>query len=427
MIRRCAGSSAARRLRVLRPRRARWGASRREWLAAAENLAALADLSGQWIDRVHGRRPPRGIVLDMDSSVSPTHGEQERQRLERPLRLHLLPSAVRVQPVRRSGTLRAASRQRPQRRRLGRRARSRSWPATGARSRASISAPTRPSPIPRSTSSWKPSGSNTRSGCRPTGSCRSRIGYLLKRPVGRPPNEVRRYYASFSYQAGSWTKPRRVVAKVEWHPGELYPARRLHRHQPEPPGRARRRLLQPARHVRAMDQGRQGRDQVDAAVVPLVRRQRGASSASRAGLQSRQLPAHAGDAGADQGLVADQPAGEADQDRREGREPRPLRRLPDGRGRRAAANVRGDLAADRGTAAAAATSAGVRRSRLCIQEQPTEGVRPKCQGKWPDQPLGHVRAARCAGSRRQLASGLQGSWKIATIHVSSGVIWGIPV
>ena len=25
------------------------------------------------------------------------------------------------------------------------------------------------------------------------------------------------------YQAGSWTKPRRVVAKVEWHPGELYP------------------------------------------------------------------------------------------------------------------------------------------------------------------------------------------------------------
>jgi len=34
---------------------------------------------------------------------------------------------------------------------------------------------------------------------------------------------VRCYYASFSYQAGSWTKPRRVVAKVEWHPGELYP------------------------------------------------------------------------------------------------------------------------------------------------------------------------------------------------------------
>ena len=48
-----------------------------QWLATDKNLSALADLSGQWIDLVHGRRPPRGIVLDMDSSVSPTHGEQE--------------------------------------------------------------------------------------------------------------------------------------------------------------------------------------------------------------------------------------------------------------------------------------------------------------------------------------------------------------
>jgi Transposase DDE domain group 1 len=48
-----------------------------KWLAAGRNLSALADLSGQWIDRVHARRPPRGVVLDMDSSVSPTHGEQE--------------------------------------------------------------------------------------------------------------------------------------------------------------------------------------------------------------------------------------------------------------------------------------------------------------------------------------------------------------
>jgi len=50
-----------------------------------------------------------------------------------------------------------------------------------------------------------------------------RIAWLLRRPVGRPPNEVRRYYASFSYEAGSWNKARRVVTRVEWHPGELYP------------------------------------------------------------------------------------------------------------------------------------------------------------------------------------------------------------
>jgi hypothetical protein len=50
-----------------------------------------------------------------------------------------------------------------------------------------------------------------------------KVGHLLKRPIGRPPHEVRRYFASFSYQAQSWKKSRRVVAKVEWHPGELYP------------------------------------------------------------------------------------------------------------------------------------------------------------------------------------------------------------
>ena len=50
-----------------------------------------------------------------------------------------------------------------------------------------------------------------------------KIGHPLKRPVGRPPQEARRYYSSFSYRAGSWNKARRAVAKVEWHPGELYP------------------------------------------------------------------------------------------------------------------------------------------------------------------------------------------------------------
>jgi Transposase DDE domain group 1 len=50
-----------------------------------------------------------------------------------------------------------------------------------------------------------------------------RIGHLLTRPVGRPPKKPQVFFASFSYQAQSWAKPRRVVAKVEWHQGELYP------------------------------------------------------------------------------------------------------------------------------------------------------------------------------------------------------------
>ena len=41
------------------------------------NLRALADLSGQWIDRARSRRPSKTLILDMDSSVSPTFGDQE--------------------------------------------------------------------------------------------------------------------------------------------------------------------------------------------------------------------------------------------------------------------------------------------------------------------------------------------------------------
>ncbi len=40
------------------------------------------------------------------------------------------------------------------------------------------------------------------------------ITHLLTRPVGRPPNRVRRACASFSYQAVRWSEPRRVVAKA---------------------------------------------------------------------------------------------------------------------------------------------------------------------------------------------------------------------
>src|SRR3712207_1333486 len=47
------------------------------WLTSEDNLAALADLSGAWINRVHARRPQTTIVLDIDSSVSETHGVQE--------------------------------------------------------------------------------------------------------------------------------------------------------------------------------------------------------------------------------------------------------------------------------------------------------------------------------------------------------------
>jgi hypothetical protein len=194
-----------------------------EWLASDENLVVLADLSGQWIDRVHGRQPPRTIVLDMDSSVSPTYGDQEGAAYNghfactcyHPLfvfnqfgdleRCALRPGNVHsangwkevLEPV--------VARYRGKfKRRYFRADAAFANPEVyefleAERYKYAIRLPANQI-------------------------LQQRIGYLLKRPVGRPPSEVRRYYANFSYQAGSWKVPRRVVAKVEWHPGELYPS-----------------------------------------------------------------------------------------------------------------------------------------------------------------------------------------------------------
>src|ERR1700719_1952720 len=81
------------------------------------------------------------------------------------------------------------------------------------------------------------------------------------------------------------------------------------------------------------------------------------------------------------GLVADEPQREADQDRRKGRQPRPLYRLPDGRGRHPTANVPGDFAPDRGTPTATATSASMKRS-IALHSTATDGrSTSKCQAK----------------------------------------------
>ena len=193
-----------------------------EWLASDENSTALADLSGQWIDRVHGRRLPKAIVLDMDSSVSPTYGDQEGTAYNghfactcyHPLfvfnqfgdleRCALRPGNVHsadgwhdvLEPV--------VARYRGKKLR-------RHFRADAAFAN------------PEVYEFLEAEGFKYTIRLPANNVLQERIAHLLKRPVGRPPIEARRYYANFSYRAQSWKAPRRVVAKVEWHPGELYP------------------------------------------------------------------------------------------------------------------------------------------------------------------------------------------------------------
>jgi hypothetical protein len=192
------------------------------WLTAQKNLSALVDLSGQWIDQVHGRRPPRGVVLDMDSSVSPTHGEQELSvwnghyacTCYHPLfvfnhfgdleRCALRPGNVHSADGWKDVLEPVVTRYRDKVSRLY------------FRADAAFANPDVYEFLEAERIKYAIRLPANRI-------LQDRIGYLLKRPVGRPPIEVRRFYANFHYQAASWKIPRRVIAKVEWHPGELVP------------------------------------------------------------------------------------------------------------------------------------------------------------------------------------------------------------
>ena len=193
-----------------------------EWLTSDANLAALTDLSGAWIDRVYACKPQTTIVLDMDSSVSETHGAQEGSAYNghfacmcyHPLfvfnqfgdleRCTLRPGNVHSADGWRDSLEPVVARYRHKMKR-------RYFRGDAAFAN------------PEVYELLEVEGYKYTIRLPANSVLQESIAWLLTRPVGRPPHEVRRYYASFSYRAGSWTKPRRVVAKVEWHPGELYP------------------------------------------------------------------------------------------------------------------------------------------------------------------------------------------------------------
>ena len=48
-----------------------------EILTQPQNLKALINQPGKWVDEVHQRKSINEIILDMDSSDSPTFGKQK--------------------------------------------------------------------------------------------------------------------------------------------------------------------------------------------------------------------------------------------------------------------------------------------------------------------------------------------------------------
>jgi hypothetical protein len=170
----------------------------------------------------------------------------------------------------------------------------------------------------------------------------------------------------------------------------------------------------------------EGRVKRDTALVPLVQRERCSSSTSCAGLQSRELPAHARDSRADCGVVADESAGEADQDWYNGRQPRSLRHVPDRGGRNHTAVVRCDHAENCCFAIVPngygnmSTSATVRARKATGELRPYEYAAGFWGGQSPRSWSVSCRANR-AGRR-----GARKPPESSGGDANRSVIWGIP-
>ena len=218
-LRRVIGGRAERRLGASTSEMARFET---EFLPTEENLEALSSVCGAWVDAVHSRTGLNHLVLDMDSSESPTYGRQEGSAYNgyfgctcyHPLFCFNQHGDVEGAMLR-EGNAHSA----------------RDWkvllePIVLRYGGLSISKFFRGDAAFADPELYRyVEGEGYWYAIRLPGNkvLYEAVNHLLRRPVGRPSREPKVFYHSFRYQAGSWQKTRRVVAKVEWHLGELFP------------------------------------------------------------------------------------------------------------------------------------------------------------------------------------------------------------
>ena len=193
-----------------------------EILASDENLAALTGLSGKWVDRVNTRRGMKELVLDLDSSESPTHGNQEGSAYNghfgctcyHPLFCFNQYGDLE-RALLRQGNVHSAANWRAVLEPVVARYRDRTL-KRHFRGDAAFS-------NPDIYEFLEDEGFLYAIRLPANNILYREIEHLMKRPVGRPSFKPKVFYHSFPYQAQSWNQARRVVAKVEWHAGELFP------------------------------------------------------------------------------------------------------------------------------------------------------------------------------------------------------------
>jgi hypothetical protein len=193
-----------------------------EVLTQEENLAGLAALNRELVAKAEAIASPRRVVLDMDSTEVRVHGRQEQSAYNghfestcyHPLLLFnregdclaakLRPGNVHSAEGWEELLLPEIDRQQAQGKEVT------------FRGDAAFAKPELYEALEERTVKYAirlPANDNLQ----------RNITELLTRHVGRPSYKPVVRYKSFFYQAASWTMARRVVAKVEFHCGELFP------------------------------------------------------------------------------------------------------------------------------------------------------------------------------------------------------------
>ena len=193
-----------------------------EILTQPQNLELLTKLPGIWVDRVKEQKSLKTIILDMDSSVSPTYGSQEGSAYNgyfectcyHPLFCFNQFGDIE-RAMLRNGNFHSAD----------------DWQSVLEpiikrykgynilrffRGDAAFA-------DPDVYSCLETEGYVYAIRLKDNAILHDKIEHLLTRPVDRPPKQPIVLYESFQYRAASWDKSRRVVAKIEWHSGELFP------------------------------------------------------------------------------------------------------------------------------------------------------------------------------------------------------------
>ena len=193
-----------------------------EMLAAEENFTGLARINRELIGRVEAMDSPQRVVLDMDSTEIPVYGQQEESAYNghfestcyHPLLLFNREGdclAAKLRP----GNVHSAENWEevllPEIERQQKQGKEVVFRADAAFAKPEIY------------EALEERGVKYAIRIPANESLERDIAELLTRPVGRPSHKPVFRYESFLSQAVSWKKARRVVAKVEFHAGELFP------------------------------------------------------------------------------------------------------------------------------------------------------------------------------------------------------------